>query len=444
MVTFADRADAGRQLARRLEHLRGQDVVVLGLPRGGVPVAFEVAAALEAPLDVVVVRKLGLPFQPEVAMGAVGEGGARLHDARTIARAGVSEAEVAAVEARERRELEARITRLRHGRDPIDLTGRVAVIVDDGIATGSTARVACEVARRLGAARVIVAVPVAPTEHARSLPGADEVICVAEPSPFWAVGSHYRDFTPTSDDEVVALLDAAARRTVVERPVADVRGVDADVALPLGDVTLQGHLHLPRPATGVVLFAHGSGSSRHSPRNRFVAATLQRAGLGTLLLDLLTPSEELDRSNVFDVELLATRLEAATRWVLSRPDAAACRVGYFGASTGAAAALWAAAEEGAAVSAVVSRGGRPDLAEPVLGRVQAPTLLIVGGADEAVVALNQRARSMLRCRSALEVVPGATHLFEESGALEAVAALAADWFTRHLLPVEEGGARALR
>lgn len=209
MVTFADRADAGRQLARRLEHLRGEDVVVLGLPRGGVPVAFEVASALDAPLDVIVVRKLGIPAQPEVAMGAIGEGGVSLHDAATIARAGVSDAEVVAIEARERAALDARVARLRRGRAPIDLAGRIAVVVDDGIATGSTAQVACVVARRLGAEQVVVAVPVAPTEHARSLPGADAVVCIAAPSPFRAVSSHYRDFTPTSDDEVAMLLDAA-------------------------------------------------------------------------------------------------------------------------------------------------------------------------------------------------------------------------------------------
>jgi putative phosphoribosyl transferase len=184
-----------------------------------------------------------------------------------------------------------------------------------------------------------------------------------------------------------------------------------------------------------VVFAHGSGSSRHSPRNRYVAEVLQRAGLGTLLIDLLTMEEERHRANVFDIQLLADRLRAATEWLSSRPDTQACRVGYFGASTGAGAALWAAAEAGSRVSAVVSRGGRPDLAAPRLGSVTVPTLLIVGSRDDVVLDLNRQAQDlMVHCESEVAVVDGATHLFEEPGTLPKAAALARDWFTRHLLP----------
>lgn len=430
MVVFADRVEAGRLLAQRLEHLRGQDVVVLGLPRGGVPVAFEVAEALGVPLDVIVVRKLGVPFQPELAMGAIGEGGARVLNASVLAHTRVTEEELRTVEARERAQLEERVSRLRKGRGRIDLNGRTAVIVDDGIATGSTARVACEVARHLGAARVILAVPVAPADTVADLPVADEVVCVSAPERFMAVGYHYRDFSPTSDEEVVVLLDAAERRVRASGAGPD---CDIDVEIPLGTVALKGHLHLPEPAAAVVVFAHGSGSGRHSPRNRFVAAVLYEAGLGTLLLDLLTPEEELDRANVFDIALLADRLTAVTTWLGSRPDTASCRVGYFGASTGAGAALHAAAAAGAQIAAVVSRGGRPDLAGPRLADVRAPTLLIVGSADEAVLELNLRAQAMLRCPNQLVVVEGATHLFEEPGTLAEAANLAADWFTRYLL-----------
>ena len=209
MVEFADRVEAGRRLAERLEHLRGQDIVVVGLPRGGVPVAFEVARALNAPLDVIVVRKLGVPFQPELAMGAVGEGGVRVLDTEILGRARVTDEQLNIVETRERAVLEARIDQLRRGREPVSLTGRIAVIVDDGIATGSTARVACEVARQLGAATVVLAVPVAPADALQNMPGVDEVVCVAVPWRFRAVGCHYRDFSPTSDDDVMALLDAA-------------------------------------------------------------------------------------------------------------------------------------------------------------------------------------------------------------------------------------------
>jgi putative phosphoribosyl transferase len=436
MLVFPDRVEAGRQLAVRLEYLRGQDVVVLGLPRGGVPVAFEVAEALDAPLDIIVVRKLGVPFQPELAMGAIGEGGARVLNADVLLATGVSDEDLAAVEQQARDQLAARVARLRRGRDPVDLTGRVAVIVDDGIATGSTARVACEVARQLGAARVVLAVPVAPADAIRTFPEADEAVFLTAPRVFMAVGYHYRDFSPTTDEEVIALLDAAARRVQGVRATGDLPDCDVDVEIPVGAVSLQGHLFLPEPAAGVVVFAHGSGSGRHSPRNRFVAEVLQRAGLGTLLLDLLSPGEERNRANVFDIELLASRLAAATRWLGARPDSASCRVGYFGASTGAGAALWAAAEPGSTIAAVVSRGGRPDLAGPRLSQVAAPTLLIVGGADDMVLELNRRAQAQLHCPSSLAVVPGATHLFEEPGTLAEAAVLASDWFTHYLLPAQ--------
>jgi putative phosphoribosyl transferase len=196
-------------------------------------------------------------------------------------------------------------------------------------------------------------------------------------------------------------------------------------------------LVVPGGARGVVLFAHGSGSSRHSPRNRFVASVLQDAGLATLLFDLLTEDEAADRRNVFDIALLAERLLAATKAVRrERPDLAALPVGYFGASTGAAAALWAATEPGVAVGAIVSRGGRPDLAGPRLAAVRAPTLLVVGGDDTAVLDLNRRALAQLPPPSRLAVVPGATHLFEEPGTLEAAAELARDWFRVHLVTGE--------
>ena len=432
-MLFADRVDAGRALAGGLAHLQHEDVVVLGLPRGGVPVAYEVAEALGKPLDVIVVRKLGVPFQPELAMGAIGEGGTQVLDRSLAARIGVTETELQLVERRERAILEDRVARLRRGRRRLDLTGRVAVVVDDGIATGATARVACQVARSLGAALVVLAVPVAPAGTVGLIREADEVVTVSTPARFSSVGEHYLDFSPTTDEEVVVLLDAAARRVRTGQPSGELPDCDLDVRVPADGVVLDGHLHLPEPATGVVVFAHGSGSSRKSPRNQFVAGVLQRSGLGTLLLDLLSPAEERDRGNVFDIELLAGRLVAATRWLQARDDAEDCKVGYFGASTGAGAALWAAADQGSGVGAVVSRGGRPDLAAPRLGEVTAPTLLVVGGEDRTVLELNRQTMDLLRCPRELAVVEGATHLFEESGTLAEAALLAADWFVAHLL-----------
>jgi putative phosphoribosyl transferase len=204
-----------------------------------------------------------------------------------------------------------------------------------------------------------------------------------------------------------------------------------DVTIAAGDVLLRGHFVVPAAPRGVVVFVHGSGSSRHSPRNRYVAEVLNDARLTTLLFDLLTPQEESDRANVFDIELLARRLGDATRWVRARPESAGLAVGYFGASTGAAAALWAAAGD-PNVAAVVSRGGRPDLAGPRLEAVTAPTLLIVGGNDEVVLGLNREALARLAGERDLAVVPGATHLFEEPGALQAAAELARGWFVDHL------------
>lgn len=430
---FANRADAGRQLARAVEHLRGSDTVVLGLPRGGVPVAYEVAERLGAPLDVIVVRKLGVPFQPELAMGAVGEEDVLVLNSEVVRMTHVSEAEMASVERRERAVVEERATRFRAGRPRISLKGRTALIIDDGVATGATARAACHVARALGAARVVLAVPVGPQEvKERFAEEADEVICPNRPHVFYAVGQFYDDFSQTTDEEVIALLGRSAQVRGEAVPSTDGRAVDEDVHIPVGQVELEGRLTVPPGALGVVLFAHGSGSSRHSPRNRYVAAVLQQAGIGTLLFDLLTSAEEHDRRLVFDIDLLSERLMGATDWLRSQPAATGLSLGYFGASTGAAAALSAAAGMGEELAAVVSRGGRPDLAIPNLHDVRAATLLIVGGRDVVVLDLNREAQGHLRCENRLAVVPGATHLFEEPGTLDEAASLARDWFSAHL------------
>ena len=220
-------------------------------------------------------------------------------------------------------------------------------------------------------------------------------------------------------------------RTVMEREEKPVR-------VAAGAVTVEGNLVLPEGATGIVLFAHGSGSSRLSSRNRSVADELARRGLGTLLIDLLTAEEEavdLQTAHLrFDIGLLADRLAGATSWLVRNRETRDLRIGYFGASTGAAAALVAAASRPESVAAVVSRGGRPDLAGDALPRVEAPTLLIVGGYDLEVLELNREAYDRLSCEKKLEIVPRASHLFEEPGTLEAVARLAGDWFVKHLAP----------
>jgi putative phosphoribosyl transferase len=210
------------------------------------------------------------------------------------------------------------------------------------------------------------------------------------------------------------------------------KGMERQVEILSGRRRLSGILRVPPGAAGVVAFAHGSGSGRFSPRNQFVARALEAGGLATLLLDLLEEEEAEDRQKVFDIDLLAERLQSAADWLSQEPETSALRLGYFGASTGAGAALVAAARNPAAVGAVVSRGGRPDLASTYLPAVQAPTLLIVGGNDDVVIELNEEALRLLRCPKELVIVPGATHLFEEPGTLEEVARLAKEWFVRYL------------
>ncbi|MFJ8632001.1 phosphoribosyltransferase family protein [Streptomyces sp. NPDC093568] len=425
-MRYEDRRAAGRLLAERLDGLRGQDVVVLGLPRGGMPVAAEVARHLGAPLDVLVVRKLGVPQQPEWAFGAIGEHGVRVLNRDVIAEAGPAVAEQEAVERAERIELERRVRGYRQGRPALPLAGRTAVVVDDGLATGATAEAACRVVRGQGAAQVVLAVPVGSAHGvARLRRVADAVVCPLTQQVLGSVGAWYRRFRQTPDSEVTALLTEAARA-----PAEPAAPPNREVLLPAAGAQLGARLVVPDGAPAAVAFAHGSGSGRHSPRNRYVATALNRAGLATLLLDLLTDAEAHERHNVFDILLLARRLHAASVWLRGETG---LPVAYFGASTGAAAALEAAALSGSGILSVVSRGGRPDLATPAaLTRVRAPTLLIVGSLDAEVLSLNRLAGDRMHCEHRIAVVPGATHLFEEPGALTTVAELARDWFTAHL------------
>ncbi len=448
-IVFKDRRDAGRRLAEQLEPFRAEQPVVVGIPRGGVPVAAEVARALGAPLDVAVVRKIGAPQNPEFAIGALAEGGVHVLSEQVVRATGLSEEGLRALIEGVERELDERIDRYRGAREPVQIEGRTVILVDDGLATGRSALAAVISLRKRGARRVILAVPVAaPTSVEALRAEADDVVCVEMPADMWAVGLWYEDFSPTSDEEVAALLaeNAATANGAVAANAAAAAGapptsrsagagetVVRQVAILGGPgLSLAGELRVPQPAHGVVAFAHGSGSSRLSPRNRAVAQALNEAGFATLLFDLLTPEEERDRNNVFDIPLLASRLLLASAWLGEQSEVAALALGYFGASTGAAAALTAAAQLGDRVSAVVSRGGRPDLARE-LGSVRAPTLLIVGGADREVLALNREAQRQLVCPNELAVVPGATHLFEEPGALERVCRLAVDWLDRHLM-----------
>ena len=376
--------------------------MVLGLPRGGVPVAFEVAPALGAPLDVIVVRKLGVPFQPELAMGAIGEDGVRVVNEEVVRLRRVSRRGVRGGRDRERAGAGAAGRRFRDRRPRVSLAGRTGARRRrrdrDRLhrARGVPGR------RAHGAARVVLAAPVRRRRRSRTLSGRRrrDRGRARRPSPSVAIGQFYDDFAQTTDDEVVASSTGAARSHAAGR----CHGSGADPPLAT---------RRSRSPAGAVA-SPATSPSRSGRRARRVRArqrqqpaqpaeplrrrVLQPAGLGTLLFDLLTPEEELDRANVFDIELLAGRLVAVTA-MGSQPSRtrADCPIGYFGASTGAAAALWAAAEPAADIAAVVSRGGRPDLAGPALAAVRAPTLLIVGGDDDVVLELNREARPQLRC-----------------------------------------------
>jgi putative phosphoribosyl transferase len=465
-MIFRDREQAGRKLAEQLQlYANRKDVIVLGIPRGGVPVASEVAKALDAPLDIFLSRKLGVPGQEELAFGAIATGDTRVLDREIIEAVGISKEQIDQITARAKRELERRENLYRGARPPLKLEGLTVLLVDDGIATGSSMRAAINALRQMKPARLVVAVPVAPLSTCKRLKReVDDLVSVYAPKDFYAIGQFYENFSQLADEEVTELLRRAAepalQNVAPDDPIdpegslnmipgrqSQLDGIKREVSIDVEGATLEGTLVLPKNADGLVLFAHGSGSSRHSPRNRYVAQVLHSHGIATLLFDLLTRREEsIDQYSGelrFDIPFLAKRLIGATKWILNSPDTKDLKVGYFGASTGAGAALVAAAELPDVVSVVVSRGGRPDLAEGAFESVQAPTLLIVGGDDEPVISMNREALAKLKCPDKkLIIVPGATHLFEEPGTLEEVARVAAEWFSTHFKPAKKSQAQS--
>jgi putative phosphoribosyl transferase len=428
-VKLEDRRSAGVELGLRLKQMRLDSPVVVGMPRGGMPVAFEVARALGAPLDVFVARKIGAPNDPELGMGAVAEGGTRVLNEDVLRARHVSRKQLDKATIKARAEVDERVARYRNGRPRIPLDGRTIVLVDDGIATGGTATAALRALHTLSPLRLILAVPVAPEDTIRRLEDvADEVVCLLVPDVMFSLGGWYEDFRQVTDDEVLEIL---------AREIAP--GRELVLHLPGGEA-LVGDLGVPADARALVVFAHGSGSSRHSPRNVEVAHALGADGFATLLFDLLTPLEAERRANVFNIDLLTRRLVAVSERAADDLELRGLPLNYFGASTGAAAALTAAAALGDGVAAGVSRGGRPDLSTRPLAEVTTPVLLIVGSADAGVLELNRQALRELGGEAQLALVPGATHLFEEPGALNQVAQLASDWFAAHVHTAMEAAA----
>lgn len=415
-MPFQNREQAAQLLAQALAAYKGKNPLVLAIPRGAAPMARIIADALDGEMNVILVHKLGAPDQPELAIGSIDENGEVYLNpyANTL---NISASVLEAEKQKQLATLKKRRTQYTQFQAAPSLEGRIVIIVDDGIATGSTMIAALHAARAQKPAKLIAAVAVGPPETLAELKSlADEVVFLEAPQDFYAVSQFFSYFPQVSDEEVVEYLK---------------KSFDPPVEIPIGGVTLRGDLFIPPKARGIVIFAHGSGSSRLSPRNQYVAQILQQANIGTLLFDLLTETEDENYATRFDIALLTQRLIIATKWLQQQPQAQKIPLGYFGASTGAAAALMAAAELGKIISCVVSRGGRPDLAMPVLSTVVSPTLLIVGGDDFEVIELNRAAYAQLQVEKNLALVPGATHLFEEPGTLAIAAELAQKWFSHY-------------
>ena len=422
-MRFTNRVTAGKMLVERLRHLQRDDVVVLGLPRGGVPVAAEVARGLGCPLDVILVRKLGLPWQRELAFGAIGENGVTVLNDDVVRSSGMTTVEVERVEEREHVELERRSREYRAVHERVPLRGKTAVIVDDGIATGATARAACAVARGAGAAHVVLAVPVAPAGWESGFVGeADEQMSLFTPDDFGSVGYFYDSFDPISDEEVMALL-LSSGGSVTETDVHDV----------MGDAAVDAHLVAAPLPRAVALFIHGSGSSRASARNLSIARLLAESGTSGVLVDVPTDAPGGD---ALDLNRVVSRLGNICGWITHASSFAGLPLVLVGSSSGAALAIATALSlrRTNPVTAVISRGGNLSAVMEVLGEVTCPVLLIVGSEDSPTREQNVRACSAIGPTCRLEVVEGASHLFAEAGTLETAGRLAARFIEHVIVP----------
>lgn len=426
-MIFKNRIHAGKLLASKLHKYKNKKAVVLALPRGGVPLGAEVAKELNVSFDVLIVRKIGAPFNSELAVGAICENDEPIFNSQILSKVGLEPDDMNRAVAEEKKEVQRQIKEFRLGKPMSDTTEKTVILVDDGLATGATIKAAVKYLKKSGAAKIVVAVPVAPSSTARAIRDkVDELIVLEERENLVSVGQWYSDFSQVSDNEVITLLQSSQKKMAKQTAMPR----NCTVEIKIDKVKLEGELTVFSEMKAVIIFAHGSRSSRKSPRNLQVANDLNSAGFGTLLFDLLTDHEAKDRTNVFNIEFLSDRLASVTEWLLQQQNFQSTKIGFFGASTGAAAALQAAAKQSVKehIFSIVSRGGRPDLAgEEALMTIQIPTLLIVGSNDSIVINLNRKAQKKLS-NSKLSIIAGATHLFEEPGALEEVSRQAAQWF----------------
>ena len=425
-LPFTDRSEAGRRLAERVRPYAVSDPLVLALPRGGVPVGAALARRLDADFDVLVVRKIGLPGRPELGVGAIAEDGSVLFDDRALARMRVPRQALAGTVDAERAELDRRRRVDRGERPPLNIAGRDCVVVDDGAATGGTARAALRMVRQAGPAQLVLAVPVASGEAIDMLKEeVDAVVVLGVPDGFRAVGEWYRDFGRLSDGHVTAIMSEMGRGR--SRPGSTARRV----RIRAGDVRLGGDLTLPSALRGAVVLSFGEG--RGDPRWRAIASVLQRAGYATLMLDLLVGEERSSVGGGAAVEALAERLSSAVTWLRRTAGIAGEPVGVLGSGAAAPAALVTAARRPSDVAAAVVYGGRIDLADPALPDVRAPVLVMLESHDSFVREWGEWARGRLGGHTDLKVMSSVEQLLRGAGEWRQVAVETQDWFDRFLL-----------
>jgi putative phosphoribosyl transferase len=433
-MRFTNRSEAGRLLANKLLRvdLDYQNTIVIALPKGGVPVGYEIARTLDLPLDVILVKKIAAPYNPELAVGAVSEDGEVFYNSDLLKYLGYSAEEVEPFKKLALLALKKNSINLRQGRIPLDLEHKEVILVDDGIATGASIEVVIQLLRKKNVGKIFLVVPVSSPEAVMKLEKmVDQIVTIITPPVLRSVGEWYQDFTQVETSEVVEILNK----------VSDNGPTFESIELHVHDpgVVLPGRLYMTDKLRSWVVFAHGSGSSHKSVRNNSVARELVSAGHGVLLFDLLTVDEDKNYSNRFNIPLLTSRLVLATKWLKnSKYYHIGMPIGFFGASTGSAAAISAAANSfiNNSIYAIISRGGRPDMVDKtILRSLDIPTLLIVGGDDQEVIKLNEKAQLYLS-NSEIFIVPHATHLFEEEGALEEVTRVAINWYNDHLKEFE--------
>lgn len=417
---FTDRTDGAAKLVEKLKNIDKKNTIVLALPRGGVPVADIIASKLGLEFDILSVKKIGFPANPELALGAVTEDGAIYINDTIRKMSGLSEKELDVL-IKKNQELAVNKSRyFRFGKEGISVKGKNVIIVDDGIATGATIEACINQVKRVGARKIMIAVPVAPKDILEKLlHQVDEIFVLETPSPFVSVSKWYENFDQVYDTEVREIFEKHQEKFETIEEIMD-----------LGEIKLKAKVSKVIDNKAWIIFVHGSGSSRLSERNNQVAKVLNKGGLSTLLFDLLTLKEDSVESNRFNIELLKKRLVLAINWLVnSEYYDPSTPIGLFGASTGAAAAIKVAAQfKDFPIYAVVCRGGRPDLADrDELRDVTIPTLLIIGGMDYQVLELNKKAYEQLP-NSEIQLIAGATHLFEESGTMESVSELTKEWF----------------